>query len=73
MFTYSAVIYDGKRQNLVRYDCGTDTEFSSYLESRFGCHVCLWSNKEVSETTMAAIAASRVQSKKDGLDKTEAL
>ena len=35
MFTYSAVIYDGKKQNLVRYDCGTDTEFSSYLESRF--------------------------------------
>ena len=47
MFTYSAVIYDGKKQNLVRYDCGTDTEFSSYLESRFGCHVCLWSNKEL--------------------------
>ncbi len=35
--------------------------------------VMLWSNKELSETTMAAIAASRVQSKKDGLDKTEAL
>ena len=73
MFTYSAVIYDGKKQNLVRYHCGTDTEFSSYLESRFGCHVFLWSNKELSETTMAAIAASRAQSKKDGLDKTEVL
>lgn len=73
MFTYSAVVYDGKKQNLVRYECGTDTEFASYLESRFGCHVCLWSNKELSENTMAAIAASHAQSKNEGLDKTEAL
>ncbi|GFD69592.1 hypothetical protein [Alteromonas sp. KUL106] len=73
MFTYSAVIYDGKKQNLVRYECRTDTEFSSYLESRFGCHVCLWSNKELSENTMAAIAASRQLIEKDNVDKTEAL
>ena len=63
MFTYSAVIYDGKKQNLVRYDCGTDTEFSSYLEARFGCHVCLWSNKELSEAAMSAISTSQEQSK----------
>ena len=59
MFIYSAVIYDGNKQNLVRHECRTDTEFSSFLENEFGCHVCLWSNKELSESTLAAVEASR--------------
>jgi len=33
----------------------------------------LWSNKELSENTMAAIAASRQLIEKDSVDKTEAL
>ena len=68
MFTYSAVIFDGKKQSLVRYEYGTDTEFTSYLESRFGCHVRLWSDKELSENTLAAIAASQKQSKKENFN-----
>ena len=68
MFTYSAVIFDGKKQSLVRYECGTDTEFTSYLESRFGCHVRLWSDKELSENALAAIAASQKQSKKENFN-----
>ncbi|BFT30826.1 hypothetical protein D210916BOD24_20020 [Alteromonas sp. D210916BOD_24] len=58
MFLYSAVIYDGNKQRLVQYEGRTDTEFSSYLESKFGCFVCLWSNKELSEATLATIAIS---------------
>lgn len=73
MFTYSAVIYDGKKQSLVRHECGTDTEFTSYLDSRFGCHVCLWSNKELSANTLAVIEAARSNSKKDDFDKTNVL
>ena len=59
MFTFSAVVYDGNKQTLVRYDGRTDTEFSAYLEARYGCYVCLWSNKELSQSTLATIAASR--------------
>lgn len=59
MFIHSAVIYDGKKQNLVRYECRTDTQFKAYLESKFGCHVCLWSNKELSQSTIAVIEASK--------------
>lgn len=73
MFTYSAVIYDGKKQNLVKYECGTDTEFKSYLDSHYGCHVCLWSNKELSEATLASIAATRTQTNLDDLDNTQTL
>ena len=59
MFTFSAVIYDGNKQTLVRYNGRTDAEFSDYLEARYGCYVCLWLNKELSESTLATIAASR--------------
>ncbi|AUC87882.1 hypothetical protein CW735_06520 [Alteromonas sp. MB-3u-76] len=59
MFTFSAVIYNGNKQILIRHDCKTDTEFSDYLESQYGCHVCLWSNKELSESTLANIAAAK--------------
>ena len=59
MFTFSAVIYDGNKQSLVRHNCKTDSEFSAFLEARYGCYVCLWSNKELSENTLANIAATK--------------
>ncbi|GMM68127.1 hypothetical protein MTsDn1_14220 [Alteromonas sp. MTD1] len=59
MFTFSAVIYDGNKQNLVKFDARTESDFDAYLQSRFGCYVCLWSNKELSASTISMIANSQ--------------
>lgn len=71
MYIFSAVIYDGKKQHLIKQECRTDTEFASYLERQFGCHVCLWSSKELSETALLAIAASQERNQQQGLNKTK--
>jgi len=63
VFTFSAVIYDGNKQNLVTFDAKTESDFVAFLEARFGCYVCLWSNKELSETTLKMIAISNEQRK----------
>ena len=58
MFTFSAVIYDGNKQSLVRYDGNDEEAFERYLNEKYACYVCLWSNKELSERAVTTIKSS---------------
>ncbi|NDV90956.1 hypothetical protein GTH32_07080 [Alteromonas sp. 345S023] len=42
MYSFSALIYDGLRQQLVAGEFSSKDAFNRHLNDTFGVHVCLW-------------------------------
>ena len=58
MYTFSAVIYDGNRQHLVKQDVSDLAAFEAYLQQQYGCYVCLWYNQEPTQSVLDVIAST---------------
>lgn len=55
MFTFSALIYDGYKQQLVTGDYEDKTQFDAFLNTKFGVHVCMWTAKEPTQKVIDAM------------------
>ena len=55
VFTFSALIYDGYKQQLVKGDYEDKNQFDAYLNAKFGVHVCMWTAKEPTQTVIDAM------------------
>ncbi|CAD5282158.1 conserved hypothetical protein [Alteromonas sp. 38] len=55
MFTFSALIYDGYKQQLVTGDYEDRTQFDVFLNAKFGVHVCMWAAKEPTQKVIDAM------------------
>jgi hypothetical protein len=42
MYSFSALIYDGLRQQLVAGEFSSNEAFNRHLNETYGVHVCLW-------------------------------
>jgi len=58
LYTFSAIIYDGNRQHLVKQDVSDHEAFETYLQQQYGCYVCLWCNKEPTQSVLDVIAST---------------
>lgn len=45
MYSFSALIYDGRRQHLIAGEFDSSEQFNRHLENTYGIHVCLWQSQ----------------------------
>lgn len=58
LYTFSAIIYDGNKQHLVKQDVLDQVAFEAYLQQQYGCYVCLWCNQEPTQSVLDVIAST---------------
>ncbi|MDO6569248.1 hypothetical protein Q4561_19435 [Alteromonas sp. 1_MG-2023] len=69
MFTFSALIYDGYTQQLVKGDYENKTQFDAFLNAKFGVHVCMWTAKEPTQEVIDAILHASLVAKENSSNK----
>ena len=42
MYSFTALIYDGNRQQIVTHTCDNEAAFNTFLTATYGVYVCLW-------------------------------
>ena len=47
MYTFTALIYDGYKQQLVSGKYESNDQFDAFLTQRFGVYVCMWRSQEL--------------------------
>jgi len=64
MFTFSALIYDGYKQQLVSGDYESQIQFNAFLDARFGVYVCMWITQEPTQKVVDAMLYASINVKK---------
>jgi|TARA_R110002153_G_scaffold195712_1_gene349003 hypothetical protein len=69
VFTFSALIYDGYKQQLVTGDYEDKTQFDAFLNAKFGVHLCMWSAKEPTQKVIDAMLHASLVAKDNASNK----
>lgn len=68
MFTFSALIYDGYKQQLVTGDYEDKIQFDAFLNTKFGVHVCMWTAKEPTQKAIDAMLHTSLVAKNNAIE-----
>ncbi|QJR79783.1 hypothetical protein CA267_002720 [Alteromonas pelagimontana] len=45
MFEYTALIYNGIAQRLIKVEAGSDADLFNFLSQHYGVYICIWYEK----------------------------
>jgi phage-related protein len=69
VFTFSALIYDGYKQQLVTGDYEDKAQFDAFLNTKFGVHVCMWTAKEPTQKVIDVMLQATLVTKENASNK----